>query len=72
MLPVLVPVSHITGMRPKAAVADKLKLLSFHEYNRDRSENRFMTFLLYTLSAQVSTMLGGIIQIQNKEKTEKY
>lgn len=29
MLPLLVPISHITGMRPKAIVASKLKLLSF-------------------------------------------
>lgn len=31
MLPLLVPISHVTGMRPKATVASKLKLLSFDE-----------------------------------------
>lgn len=30
MLPLLVPISHITGMRPKATAASKMKLIRFH------------------------------------------
>lgn len=29
MLPLLVPISHITGMRPKATVASKMKAAQF-------------------------------------------
>lgn len=51
MLPLLVPISHITGMRPKATVASKLKLLSFHYYNgHDRliSKHRHIMTFLFT------------------------
>lgn len=34
MLPELVPVSHVTGMRPKATAANKVELLGFHWHNR--------------------------------------
>lgn len=31
----MLPLSHVTGMRPKATVANEVELLGFHRYDRE-------------------------------------
>lgn len=50
MLPELVPVSHVTGMRPKAIAANKVELLGFHGHNRKPNDVKTQIYDDFTYS----------------------
>lgn len=45
----MLPVSHVTGMRPKATVANKVELLGFHWYDREPDDLKDKRYLIMTL-----------------------
>lgn len=45
----MLPVSHVTGMRPKATVANKVELLGFHWYDREPDDLKDKRYIIMTL-----------------------